>query len=99
MPATADTTPKFAVGDRVAERYGWPQHGRPDVPGAEPAAVKRLGVIAAITTTLPNGRGEHSWQYAVRWDGQAYVERGYLGAGLIRVFSVPPIVLGAGVGQ
>lgn len=87
----------FAQGDRVQERYGWPQHGRDGIGGQESAAVKRLGTVDAVTRRPPNGRGEFGWQIAVRWDGNSYVERGYTGATLIRLAPcpLPMLLLGA----
>lgn len=85
---SAVTECPFAEGDRVQERYGWPQHGRDG-----DSAVKRLGTVAAITRRPPNGRGKFGWQISVRWDGNSYVERGYTGATLIRVCMPPPIMM------
>lgn len=84
------TSQTFNTGDRVQERYGWldPVHG----------LVKRLGEIVDVYEGTANGLGQRRRFYAVRWDGAAVdtVDRDYLGAGLVKVFVLPPVLL-AGV--
>lgn len=56
----------FAEGDRVQERYGWPQHGRDGRGGQASSAVKRVGQVTAVTRGPANGKGEFGWSIAVR---------------------------------
>lgn len=84
MALTPNPQPAFEPGDRVQERYGWPQHGRDGE-----SAVKRFGRVIRSQPTLPNGKGEHAWQYTVQWDGDPHQSHGYLGPGLVRLAPCP----------
>lgn len=85
---TTNPQPAFEPGDRVQERYGWPQHGRDGE-----SLIKRHGLITAVHPGKPNGKGAHGWLFDVLWDGDPQLSKCHLASGLVRVMVLPPVML------
>lgn len=88
MPLSPTIECPFVEGDRVQERYGWPQHGRDGE-----SLIKRQGLITAVHPGKPNGKGEHGWLFDVLWDGDPQLSKCHLASGLVRVMVLPPVML------
>lgn len=69
-----DLAPRFGIGDRVSR----PRDLGPDAP-------RQSGTIVDRYQGLPSGGGKTDTLYAVKWDDQEHIERGYLGISFTRI--------------
>jgi hypothetical protein len=81
MRNIGSTTDPLAVGDHV-QRHG-------SVLPARPVPLMRVGVIVEVYQSRPNVDGKSQTLYAVDWQDQDFVERGYFREGLIKVEAEP----------
>jgi hypothetical protein len=77
MTHLGSTTGPLEVGDRVKRHWS--------VLPARPVPLMRVGVIVEVYQSQPSAQGRSQTLYAVDWQDQEFVERGYVREGLIKV--------------
>jgi hypothetical protein len=74
-PADLDQVKPLVVGDRVQRR---------DVLIARITLI-RQGTVVEVYQSRPNAVGHTLPLYAVEWEGQGFIERGYFREGLVKI--------------